>query len=182
MHHILTFRISYAHITDYHIIIIIIIIVIFIFIIICLYNVMYFQYTSLSIHLYKEWCINHYSGVIVSAIESQISGVSTVCAILCSGADQGKYQRSTLLASVRGIHRRTVDSPPKGPVTWKSFHLMTSSWFCEIFLSLNEHHTKKQCCVSMVCFKYGIHKYLSAEWFELLITMDCKATITWSLE
>ena len=36
-----------------HIIIIIIIVVNFI-IVICLYNVMHFQYTSLSIHLYKE--------------------------------------------------------------------------------------------------------------------------------
>ena len=36
-----------------HIIIIIIMVVNFI-IVICLYNVMYFEYTSLSIHLYKE--------------------------------------------------------------------------------------------------------------------------------
>ena len=59
MRHILTFRPSYVHITDYvkmykpHIIIIIIIVVNFITVT-CLYNVMYFQYTSLSIHLYKE--------------------------------------------------------------------------------------------------------------------------------
>ena len=58
-----------------HIIIIIIIVVIFI-IVICLYNVMYFQYTSLSIHLYKEWSINHYSDVIMSAMASQITDLS----------------------------------------------------------------------------------------------------------
>ena len=32
------------------------------------------------------------------------------------------------LAIVRGIHRGPVDFPHKGPVTWKIFHLMTSSW------------------------------------------------------
>ena len=45
------------------------------------------------------------------------------------GADQKKHQSSTPLAFVRGIHRWPVNSPHKGPVTWKIFHLMTSSSF-----------------------------------------------------
>ena len=32
---------------------------------------------------------------------------------------------------VRGNHRWPVDSPHKGPVTWKAFHVMTSS--CDLF-------------------------------------------------
>ena len=42
------------HLYKPHIIIIIIVIVIFIVIIICLYDVMYFQWASLSIHLYDK--------------------------------------------------------------------------------------------------------------------------------
>ena len=38
-----------------------------------------------------------------------------------SGADQRKYQSSTSLAFVRGIHRWPVNSPHKGPVTRKMF-------------------------------------------------------------
>ena len=74
-------------------IIIIIIIVIFFIIIICLDDVMYFQCTSLSIHLYNELCITHCSEVIMSAMASQITGVSIVCSTVVPGVDQGKYQR-----------------------------------------------------------------------------------------
>ena len=34
----------------------------------------------------------HYSDVIMSAMASQITGVSTVCITVCSGADQRKYK------------------------------------------------------------------------------------------
>ena len=43
-------------------------------------------------------------------------------------SDQRKHQSSALLAFVRGIHQWLVNSPHKGPVTRKIFHLMTSSW------------------------------------------------------
>ena len=36
-------------------------------------------------------------------------------------ADQRKHQSSASLAFVRGIHRWPVNSPHKGPVTWKTF-------------------------------------------------------------
>ena len=39
-----------------------------------------------------------------------------------------KQQSSASLAFVRGIHGWPVDSPHKGPITRKCFHLMTSSW------------------------------------------------------
>ena len=41
---------------------------------------------------------------------------------------QRKHQTSASLVFVRGIHRWPVNSPHKGPVTRKCFHLMTSSW------------------------------------------------------
>ena len=63
----------------------------------------------------------HYSDVIMSAILSQITGVSIVYLAICSGADQRKHQSSASLAFVRGIHRWPVNSPHKGPVTRKMF-------------------------------------------------------------
>ena len=62
-----------------------------------------------------------YSDVMMSAIRSQISGVSIVCSIVCSGADQRKHQSSASLAFVRGIPRWPVVYPHEGPVTRKIF-------------------------------------------------------------
>ena len=69
----------------------------------------------------------HYSGVIMSAMASQITGVSIVYSIVCSSPDQRKHQCSASLAVVRGIHRWSVNSPNKGLVTRKMFPFMTSS-------------------------------------------------------
>ena len=50
---------------------------------------------------------------------------SIVCSTVYSGADQRKPQSSAFLAFVRGIHWWPVDSPHKGPVTQKCFHLIS---------------------------------------------------------
>ena len=63
----------------------------------------------------------HYSDVIVSAMVSQITGVSIVYSTVCPGANQTKHQSYASLAFVRGIHRWPVNSPHKGPVTRKMF-------------------------------------------------------------
>ena len=42
-----------------------------------------------------------------------------------------KTANSASLAFVRGIQRWPVNFPHKGPVTWKCFHLMASSWICK---------------------------------------------------
>ena len=55
----------------------------------------------------------HYSNVIMSAMASQFTTVSIVCWTVCSGVDQRKYHSCMSLAF--------VDSPHKGPVTWKMF-------------------------------------------------------------
>ena len=70
-------------------------------------------------------------------MESQITSESTFCSNVCSDIYQRKHQSSVLLAPlclesthhqwipfVKGIHRWWVDSPHKGPVTWKKipFH------------------------------------------------------------
>ena len=58
---------------------------------------------------------------IISTMMSQITSVSIVYLIFCSGADQRKYQSPASLAFVSGIHRWPVNSPHKGPVTRKMF-------------------------------------------------------------
>ena len=65
----------------------------------------------------------------MSAMASQIAGVSMFCLTVCSSADQRKHQSSASLAFVRGIHRWPMNSPHKGPVTcFLCFLLMTSLW------------------------------------------------------
>ena len=63
----------------------------------------------------------HYSGVIISMMAFQITGISIVCSTVCSGTDPRKRESSASLAFVREIHRRPVNSPQKGPVTRKMF-------------------------------------------------------------
>ena len=57
----------------------------------------------------------------MSYMASQITSISTVWSVVCSGAHRRKHQTSALLAFVRGNHRRPVNSPHKGPVTRKMF-------------------------------------------------------------
>ena len=72
--------------------------------------------------VYMPWqlCCGHYPDVRMSAMASQITGVSIVCSTVCPGADQRKQQSSTSLAFAREIHRSPVNSPHKGPVTRKN--------------------------------------------------------------
>ena len=68
------------------------------------------------------------SDVIMGAVASQITSLTIVYSTVYSGAR--KHQSSASLAILRGIHRWPVNSPHKGPVTRKMFHLITSSWGC----------------------------------------------------
>ena len=63
----------------------------------------------------------HYNDVIMGTMAYQITSLTIVYSTVYSGADQGKHQSSASLAFVRGIHRWLVNSPHKGPVTWKMF-------------------------------------------------------------
>ena len=49
---------------------------------------------------------HHYSAIIMRAMAYQITTVSIVCSIVCSGAYQGNHGGSASLAFVRGIHTR----------------------------------------------------------------------------
>ena len=89
-----------------------------------------------------KFSMKYYNDAIMSAVASQITDVPMVCTTVCSGTDQRKHQSSASLAFVRGIHRWSVNSAHKGPVTRKSLHLITSSWklsFVVHFLHLTHH-------------------------------------------
>ena len=57
----------------------------------------------------------------MSTMASQITSLTIVYSTVYSGIDQRKHQISAPLAFVRGIHRWSVNSPHKGPVTRKMF-------------------------------------------------------------
>ena len=63
----------------------------------------------------------HYNDVIMGAIASHITSLTSVYSIVYSDADQRKHQSSESLAFVRGIHRGPVNSPYKWAVTRKRF-------------------------------------------------------------
>ena len=71
--------------------------------------------------------LTHYSDVIMDTMSSRITSLTIVYWTFYSGADQRKHQSSASLAFVGGIHRWPMNSPRKGPVNRKNFHLMTSS-------------------------------------------------------
>ena len=76
----------------------------------------------------------HYCDVIMNTIACQITSLTILYLTVNSGTDQRKHQSSASLAFVRGIHRRPVNSPHKGPVTRKN----VSIWW--------RHHEKSHQC------------------------------------
>ena len=75
---------------------------------------------------------SHNNDVIMGTMASQITNLTIIYSTVDSARDERKHQSSALLAFVMGIHRWPVNSPHKGPVTRKIFHLMTSSWCMSI--------------------------------------------------
>ena len=67
--------------------------------------------------------LGQYSDVIMNTMDdaSHITGVSIVYSTVCSGADQRKQLNSAPLAFLWDIQMWPVNSPHKGPVTWKMF-------------------------------------------------------------
>ena len=74
-----------------------------------------------STNLSQYGCVSHYNDVIMSAMASQITSLKIVYPTVYSGADQRKHQSSVSLAFMWGIHRWSVNSPHKWPVTLKIF-------------------------------------------------------------
>ena len=69
----------------------------------------------------------HYDDVIMGAIASLITSITSVCSTVYSDADQKIHQSSASLAFVWGLHRDLWIPRTKGQLRGKCFHLMTSS-------------------------------------------------------
>ena len=82
--------------------------------------------------------MKHFNDVKMGAITSQITSLMIVFSTVYLDTDQRKHQSSASMASVRGIHRRPVNSPHKWPVTRKMFPfddvIMTIDRRCEVYL------------------------------------------------
>ena len=72
----------------------------------------------------------------MSAMTSQITGVSIVYWTVCWGTHQRKHQSSTSLFYVRGIHRGQVNSSHEELVTRKMFP------FDDVFMKCNQYSCK----------------------------------------
>ena len=75
----------------------------------------------LPLSAYRLGITLHYSDVTMGTMASLITSLTSVYSTVHPGADQRKHQSSASLAFVRGIHRRSVNSPHKWPVTRKIF-------------------------------------------------------------
>ena len=71
----------------------------------------------------------HYRDVIMSAMGSQIIGVSIVCLTVCSIVDQRKHQSYASLAFVWGESGDRWIPPTKSLWNGKCLHFITSSWY-----------------------------------------------------
>ena len=78
------------------------------------------SFTIISVHSAHSENI-HYNEVIMSAMASLITSLTSVYSTVHPGADQRKHQSPASLAFAQGIHRRPVNSPHKWPVTRKMF-------------------------------------------------------------
>ena len=112
----------------------------------------------------------HYIDVIMTTMASQITSLTIVYSTVYSGADQRKYQSSTSLAFVWGIHRDRWIPRTKGQLRGKCFHLMTSSCVIRIITpqlscnSLRGRFPKKSVlCLHLSCWTVlRTHKHIFA--------------------
>ena len=119
------------------------------------------QFTPCRVLLY------HCNDVIMSAMASQITSLTSVYPTVYAGADQRQHQSSASLAFVWGIHRWAVNSPHKGPVTQEIFP------FDDVimFISLADYSlTLNSLPHVAVSFKYNIRTYVADNVFRLMPT------------
>ena len=95
--------------------------------------------------------------VTMGTMVSQITSLTNVYSTIYSDADQRKHQSSASLAFVRGIHRGSVNSPHKWPVTRKMFPVD------DVIMTQDTRATPSECL--RVKFLRQIH-YLIDGWFK----------------
>ena len=106
-------------------------------------NECYFEFTGTVNWSKCDMLISHYDDVIMGTVASQIISLTIVYSTVYSNTDQRKHQSSASLAFVWGIHRGSVNSRHKWPVTRKMFPfddvimMLTTSKYVPKFLINN---------------------------------------------
>ena len=77
--------------------------------------------SNVFLYFVSTACFDHYNDVIMSTMAYQITNLKIVYPTVYSITDQRKHQSSVSVVFVREIHRWRVNSPHKGPFTWKMF-------------------------------------------------------------
>ena len=90
------------------------------------------EYVSIEYWMKISEC--HYNCVIMGSMAFQITSLAIVYSAVYLGADQRKHQSSASLAFVKGIHRRSVNSPHKGPLTRKMFPFDDDIMVCDFVI------------------------------------------------
>ena len=92
-----------------------------------------------------NWCnvVRHYSDVTMGTIASQITSLTIVYSTVYSGTHQRKHQSSASPVFVWGIHRSSMNSPHKGPVTRKMF--LFDYVIINIYMKQKVDETKRRC-------------------------------------
>ena len=126
------------------------------------------RYACLCYKPNSKWC--HYSDVTMSAMASQITGVSMVCSNVCSGADQRKHQSYASLAFVTGIHRWPANSPREGPVVsiWWRHHVVSSSKMFFLYLGV------------IWWLSTNPSRMLGDKWIQLYMSPTRRQAINWT--
>ena len=122
-------------------------------------------------------CPRHYDDVINTMMASQITSLTIVYSTVYSGAYQRKHQSSALLAFVRGIHRRPVNSPHKWPVRRKMFPLDDVIIACskqqQRWVQSSPYHLPILGCIYFRKHKYNIYysfwHFSTPKWYQMLL-------------
>ena len=115
----------------------------------------------------------HYSDVIMSVLASQVTSLTIVYLLtFYSGTYQRKHQGSASLAFVWGIHRWPVNSPHKGPVTWKMYP------FDDVIMTRTQWWIKNKSTNNHECSLLAI--YFEAKMF-MLPSAHC-IVLCWNLQ
>ena len=106
----------------------------------------------------------------MGTITSQITSLMIVYSTVYSSADESKHQSSASLAFVRGIHRRPVNFPDKGPVTRKMFTfddvIMIMKFSGVITIDKSDVHAKGQ----------GQRSKVKVTEVTILVFLDCNSS------
>ena len=81
----------------------------------------------------------HYCDVLMGAIASQITSLTSAYSTVYSDADQRKHQSSAALAFVQGIHRGSVNSPHKKASNAENVFIW---WRHHVFRDIPLNHNK----------------------------------------